>query len=114
MPPERPFHYCFLENSVMRQHLAPALIAYFAVTFVQIPAVVIGVHQLTGFWWFICVLIGVTFASTPIVGSLFGIHGAEAGWGWSTAESYSLFVGVPLFFLVLGSIIGAAGSAKAT
>lgn len=92
----------------MRQHLAPALLAYFAVVLVQIPAVVIGVHQLTGFWWLICVLIGVTFGSTPIIGSLFGIHGAEAGWGWSAAESYSLFAGVPLLFLVLGLISGAA------
>jgi hypothetical protein len=33
---------------------------------------------------------------------------AVVGWGWSAAESHALFVGVPLFFLLLGSIIGAA------
>ena len=86
----------------MTRHLALAALAYCAVALIQIPAVVVGVHQLTGLWWSICVLIGVTFGSTPILGSLFGIHGAEAGWGWSAAESYSLFIGVPLFFLVLG------------
>ena len=85
----------------MTRHLALAALAYCAVALIQIPAVVVGVHQLTGLWWSICVLIGVTFGSTPILGSLFGIHGAEAGWGWSAAESYSLFIGVPLFFLVL-------------
>ena len=53
-------------------------------------------------------LIGVTFGGMPILGSLFGIYGAQTAWGWSATESYSLFVGVPLFFLVLGSIIGAA------
>ena len=92
----------------MRRHLALGAIAYFAIALVQIPAVVSGIHELTQLWWFLCVLIGVTFASLPIVGSLLGIYGAQTGWGWSAAESYSLFVGVPLFFLLLGSIIGAA------
>ena len=92
----------------MRRHLALGAIAYFAIALVQIPAAVSGIHQLTQLWWLLCVLIGVTFASLPIVGSLLGIYGAQAGWGWSAAESYSLFVGVPLFFLLLGSIIGAA------
>ena len=92
----------------MRRHLALGAIAYFAIALVQIPAAVCGIHQLTQLWWFLCVLIGVTFASLPIVGSLLGIYGAQTSWGWSAAESYSLFVGVPLFFLVLGSIIGAA------
>ena len=92
----------------MRRHLALGAIAYFAITLVQIPAVVSGIHQLTQLWWIPCALIGVTFGSVPIVGSLFGIYGAQTGWGWSAAESYSLFVGVPLLFLVLGSIIGAA------
>ena len=59
--------------------------------------------------WFLCVLIGVTFGSMPVLGSLFGIYGAQTAWGWSATESYSLFVGVPrFFFLVLGSFIGAA------
>jgi len=92
----------------MRRHLALGVIAYFAIAVVQIPAVVSGIHQLTPLWWFLCVLIGVTFGSLPIVGSLLGIFGAQTGWGWSAAESYALFVGVPLFFLLLGSIIGAA------
>ena len=92
----------------MRRHLALGTIAYFAIALVQIPAVVSGIHELTRLWWFLCVLIGVTFGSLPIVGSLIGIYGAQTSWGWSAAESYSLFVGVPLFFLVLGSIIGAA------
>ena len=92
----------------MRRHLALGAIAYFAIALVQIPAVVSGIHQLTRLWWFLCVPIGLTFGSVPILGSLFGVYGAQTGWGWSAAESYSLFVGVPLFFLVLGSIIGAA------
>jgi hypothetical protein len=70
--------------------------------------ILLNLRELTQLWWFLCVLIGVTFASLPIVGSLLGIYGAQTGWGWSAAESYSLFVGVPLFFLLLGSIIGAA------
>ena len=53
-------------------------------------------------------LIGVTFASLPIVGSLLGIYGAQAGWGWSAAESYSLFVGVPTSFSFWVQSIGAA------
>jgi hypothetical protein len=91
----------------MRRHLAIGTIAYFAIAVVQIPAAVSGIHQLTGLWWFFCVLIGATLGSTPILGSLLGIQGAEGGWGWSPRESYLLFVGVPIFFLALGMLHGA-------
>jgi hypothetical protein len=93
---------------MFRRHLALAVIAYCAVAVVQIPAVVSGVHQLTGLWWLICVAFGLAFGSTPILGSLLGVHGARVDWGWSMSASYLLFVGVPLFFLALGAITAAA------
>jgi hypothetical protein len=58
-------------------------------------------------WWAASVLMGVAIGSLPIVGSLLGIRGAEDVWGWSAGESYALFVGIPIFFLVLGVLIGA-------
>ena len=92
----------------MRQHLALGVFVYLVVVLVQIPAVVIGLHALTGFWWVFCVLVGALFGSVPILGSLVGVQGAVYGWGWSAGVSYSLFVGVPLFFLALGVLIGTA------
>lgn len=90
----------------MRSHLALGIVAYLAVALVQIPAVVSGIHELTGMWWLLCVLIGATFGSLPIFGSLVGIRGAEYVWGWSASESYALFVGIPLFFLTVGVLAG--------
>jgi hypothetical protein len=92
----------------MRRHLALAVLAYCAVAIVQIPAAMSGLHQLTGLWWLICVAFGLMFGSTPIVGSLLGVHGARADWGWSVGAAYLLFVGVPLFFLALGAIMAVA------
>ncbi len=91
----------------MRQHLALGVVAYLTVALLQIPAVVSGIHELTGVWWAACVLMGVAIGSLPIVGSLLGIRGAEDVWGWSAGEAYALFVGIPLFFLILGVLIGA-------
>ena len=90
----------------MRRHLALGMLAYVIVALIQIPAVVNGLHALTGLSWFICAPVGMLFGSTPVLGSLVGIQGAESGWGWSAGESYLLFVGVPLFFLALGLLIG--------
>ena len=92
----------------MRQHLALGVFVYLIVALVQIPAVVIGLHALTGSWWVLCVLVGALFGSLPIFGSLVGVQGAVTGWGWSTGVSYSLFVGIPLFFLALGVLISVA------
>ena len=92
----------------MRQHLALGTLVYFMVTLVQIPAVIVGLHALTGFWWFACVLIGGLFGSVPILGSLLGIEGAVIGWGWSVGASSLLFVGIPLLFLAVGLALGAA------
>jgi hypothetical protein len=97
-----------MKSIVLRRHLALAVLAYCAVAMVQIPAVVSGIHQLTGLWWLICVAFGLLFGSTPILGSLLGVHGARTVWGWSVGASYLLFVGVPLFFLALGAITAAA------
>ena len=93
---------------MLRRHLALAVIVYCAIAIVQIPAVVSGIHQLTGLWWLICVAFGLVFGSTPILGSLLGVHGAQTDWGWSASASYLLFVGVPLFFLALGAVTAAA------
>jgi hypothetical protein len=90
----------------MRRHMALGAIAYFAIALVQIPAVVSGIHQLTRLWWLLCVPIGLTFGSVPILGSLFGVYGAQTGWGWSAAESYSFGNQLPVLgfpVLVLGS-----------
>ena len=92
----------------MRQHLALGTMVYVMVTLVQIPAVIVGLHALTGFWWFACVLIGGLFGSVPILGSLLGIEGAVNSWGWSVGASFLLFVGMPLLFLALGLALGAA------
>jgi hypothetical protein len=91
----------------MRQHLALGVVAYLTVALLQIPAVVSGIHELTGAWWAACVLMGLAIGSLPIVGSLLGIRGAENVWGWSAGETYALFIGIPVFFLVLGILIGA-------
>jgi hypothetical protein len=91
----------------MIRHLSLGIVAYLAVALIQIPAVVGGIHELTGLWWLVCVLMGVAVGSLPIFGSLLGIRGAEDVWGWSTSESYVLFVGIPLFFLTLGVLISA-------
>ena len=96
----------------MRQHLSLGIVAYLTVALLQIPAVVGGIHALTGVWWAGCVLMGVAVGSLPIVGSLLGIRGAEDVWGWSAGESYALFVGIPLFFLILGVLIGAGKAIK--
>jgi hypothetical protein len=93
---------------MLRRHLALAVLVYCAIAIVQIPAVVSGIHQLTGLWWLICVAFGLVFGSTPILGSLLGVHGAQADWGWSASASYLLFVGAPLFFLALGAVTAAA------
>ena len=90
----------------MRQHLALGIVAYLTVALVQIPAVVSGIHELTGLWWLVSALLGVTVGSLPVLGSFLGIRGAEEVWGWSVGESYALFVGIPLFFLILGVLIG--------
>jgi hypothetical protein len=88
------------------KRLGLGTLVYLIVAVVQVPAAVSGIHQLTGLSWFFCVLIGMAFGSTPIFGSLLGIEGAEGGWGWNAGESYFLFVGLPLFFLALGALIG--------
>ena len=95
-------------SAAIRRHLGLGALAYLVVASIQIPAVVIGIHQSTGILWPFCVLIGAMFGSTPIFGTVLGIEGAEAGWGWSPGESYLLFIGVPLFFFGLGVLIGIA------
>lgn len=92
----------------MTRHLSLGIVAYLAVALIQIPAVVGGIHELTGLWWLVCVLMGVAIGSLPIFGSALGIRGAEDVWGWSTSQSYVLFIGIPLFFLALGVLISIA------
>jgi hypothetical protein len=65
----------------------------------QVAAALCGLQQLTGLWWFTCVVAALVVGWTPIAGTALGICGAHLDWGWGLPESVALFVGTPCLLL---------------
>ncbi|HXC08848.1 MAG TPA: hypothetical protein VNV61_07955 [Steroidobacteraceae bacterium] len=88
-------------------------IAYAVVGIIQIFVTVDGVKYFTGLGSFAARIIAMFTGWIPILGTAFGIYGARKAWDWTLTNAFLLFVGIPGFFLILGLIVVAAGTAMA-
>lgn len=65
---------------------------FLVVSCIQVVATVDGVQHLLGwgtFWsWTVAIVVG----WMPILGSITGVYGAHAAWGWSLLGSLALFL----------------------
>jgi hypothetical protein len=83
---------------------APFVIVYLLLGLVQIAATASGIQHFSDLWRFVSWWIAMFIGWTPLVGTALGIYGAHADWGWSLMASFSLFLGIPLLFVLIGGI----------
>lgn len=69
---------------------ALAIIIYVVLGIVQIAATITGVTHTLGFFG---IVLGIIFGPLPIIGTIMGIIGATAVWGWSLGAALLLFLG---------------------
>lgn len=81
------------------------MIAYFGLGLVQWTAQVDGLRAVLHWPTFICWFISTFTSWIPLLGTAAGVWGAHAGWGWSWLPSLGLFLGVPLFLMLLFGVV---------
>lgn len=89
------------------------MIAYFILGLVQWYAQVAGLHHVLHWPTFVCGCISTFVAWFPLVGTAAGVWGAHAGWGWDWLPSLALFLGVPVFFMLLVGVLTAVEAVQA-
>jgi len=85
-------------------------IAYFVLGIVQLFAEIDGLHQVLGWPTLLCWIVAVFTAYIPLVGTVAGIWGARAAWGWTWPASLGLFLGIPALMLAAVGIVAAVAS----
>lgn len=85
-------------------------LAYAVVAIFQWVAEIDGLHQVLEWPTFFCWLLAALTSWIPVVGTAAGIWGAHAAWEWDWLPSFALFLGVPLFFLLLTAVLMAIES----
>ena len=81
--------------------LIAGALAYLALGIVQWCAEVDGFREVLHWPLFFCWVVSTFTAWIPVVGTAAGVWGAHAAWGWQWLPSLSLFLGIPLLFIVL-------------
>ncbi|HGJ65653.1 TPA: hypothetical protein ENS27_09715 [bacterium] len=74
-------------------------IGWFLLGLIQFAAIVNGfMDALGGFFGFIAAFV---LAEIPILGTVMGINGAMNNWGWGFLPSLLLFIGAPIFGILV-------------
>lgn len=76
-------------------------IAYLAMGFVQIFAIVKGIKYFFDLHIIISSFIAIICSQIPFIGAVAGIIGAKYGWGWEWWQSIVLFMWQPIIFLFM-------------
>ncbi len=80
---------------------ALATMLWLALAFFQIAATVAGLKVWLGLHWILAVIIATVISGWPLIGTVLGVFGAHAGWGWSWIAAISLFFGPFLIVLLI-------------
>ncbi len=82
-----------------------AAIVYLGVGFVQLLAMLKGIQLWLGVPWILAALVSLVIAYIPIVGTIAGIKGATAAWGWGLWPAIAFFCG-PLALTLVAAAAG--------
>ena len=69
-----------------------AALAYLGIGFVQLLATIKGIQISFDWPWILASFVSLIIAYIPIVGTVAGIKGATAGWGWALVASHRLLL----------------------
>lgn len=83
-------------------------IVYAIVGLIQIGATISGLEYFTGWWSWVCFLLGMFVGWMPLVGTGLGIYGAYADWHWSLPAAFGLFLGIPVMFAAIAGLAALA------
>jgi hypothetical protein len=85
------------------------VIGYGLLGVVQVLAILDGIEAALGVHWLLAGLLGLFLAYMPVIGTLLGIWGAVAAWGWRLPAALALFLGPHVVYggLVLLLILAA-------
>ena len=85
-----------------------AAIVYLAIGFVQLLATIKGIQVWLGLPWIFAAFLSLIIAYIPIVGTIAGIKGATAAWGWSLWPAITFFCWPYVFYIAAVAAGGAA------
>ncbi|HEX7344575.1 MAG TPA: hypothetical protein VF398_09935 [bacterium] len=85
-----------------------AIIVYLTIGFVQLLATISGIQLWINMPWILVALISLIIAYIPIIGTIAGIKGATAVWGWDLWPAIALFCGPYVFYIIAIAVGGAA------
>jgi len=68
-----------------------AAIVYLAIGFVQLLAIIKGIQIWFSVPWILAMFLSFIIAYIPIIGTIAGIRGATAAWGWSLWPTIGFF-----------------------
>jgi len=91
--------------------LTVTIIGYFALGLLQWAAVLGGLEDWLGLHWLLAVILAFPISYMPIIGTVLGIFGAHAAWGWSWMQSIALFFAPMVIIYAVGLVAVAVSSA---
>lgn len=83
-----------------------AAIVYLAIGFVQLLATIKGIQIWLNAPWIIAAFLSFVIAYIPIIGTIAGIKGATAAWGWSLWGAIAFFCWPYVLYIAAVSVAG--------
>ena len=77
-----------------------AIVVYLAIGFVQLLAAVKGIQLWLDWPWILAAFISLFVAYIPVVGTVAGIVGATAAWGWGLWPAIALFCSPYVLYVI--------------
>jgi hypothetical protein len=87
-----------------------AVVVYFGLGLLQLAATIAGLEEWIGLHWLIAVPVALFIAYFPLLGTVIGMLGAVAAWGWSWLAAFALFFGPFLVVVILTLLAGGIGA----
>lgn len=85
-----------------------AVIVYLVIGFIQLLAIIKGIQIWFSVPWILATFLSLIIAYIPIIGTIAGIKGAIAAWGWSLWPAIAFFCWPYLLFIAAVAVGGVA------